>query len=84
MYPSTAGPEPYPGSGCVALFALDSFLRCQIQNTNPTRIASPTTGPITAPTIQTEDGDPEILAVAVAVAQDDTISDDDIAAEAMR
>lgn len=68
----------------MALFALDSFLRCQIQNTNPTRIASPTTGPITAPTIQTfEDGDPEILADAVAVAEDDTISDDDIAAEAM-
>lgn len=60
----------------MALFALNLFLRRQIQKSSAAMIAIPTTGPSTAPTIQIfEGGDPELLFEAVSVAEDDIVCD---------
>ena len=69
-----------PVGGRMTLFALNFFLRRQIQKSSAAKIAIPTTGPITAPTIQIfEGGDPELLFKAVPVAEDDTVCDEELA-----
>jgi hypothetical protein len=61
----------------MTLLALNFFLRRRIQNIRAARIAIPTTGPITAPTIQTFEGwNPELLFEAVSVAEVDTVCDE--------
>jgi hypothetical protein len=64
----------------MTLFALNFFLRRQIQKSSPARIAIPTTGPSTAPTIQIfEGGEPELLFEAMSVAEDDAVWDEKLA-----
>lgn len=68
----------------MSLVALSFFLRRQIQNISPARIAIPTTGPITAPIIQIfEGGEPEVLFEAVSVVEDDTVCDEELATYAI-